>query len=354
MEIKRVRYAHNRQAKKPRRRLLFVGLFCVILLLLGGYGIASFGKGASNKGTSIPSAETTPPQPTLAEDAQQDVQLAWPGVGQAAVGSVEDGLLARSSHNEELRPTASMAKVITALAIMEKQPLKPGQAGRSYTITSKDVANYHAHLAKGGSVLPVREGMVLTQYQAMQAMLIDSANNIADMLVERTFGSTEAYVSYVQGMLHRMGLSRTVVADASGFSPATASTPSELITIGIAALKKPVIAEIVAQPQAPIPGVGIIKNTNDLLGTDGVFGIKTGTTNEAGSCLLFAARYAAEDGQEGTFVGIIMGDTNATSLFGDIRKLLASAKQSFGLVKAQPATSVVAPLPNHKDRAPKQ
>ena len=62
MKIKRARYtyAHEPQARKPRRRLLFVGLFSVILLLLCAYGIASF-----IKDTSMPSAETVPSQATL-------------------------------------------------------------------------------------------------------------------------------------------------------------------------------------------------------------------------------------------------------------------------------------------------
>jgi D-alanyl-D-alanine carboxypeptidase (penicillin-binding protein 5/6) len=288
---------------------------------------------------AAPSAETVPWQAALAED----VQLAWPAVGQAAVGSVEDGLLARSSDNEELRPTASIAKVITALAIMEKQPFELGQAGQTYTIAAEDVEDMNTYMAEDGSVLPLLIGMELTQYQTMQRMLIASDNNMADILAERIFGSMDAYVSYAQDMLNRMGLSRTVVADASGFSPDTASTPSELVAIGIAALKNPVIAEIVAQPQAQIPNIGIITNTNQLLGDDGVIGIKTGTTYEAGHCLLFAARYTAEDGEKVTIVGVIVGETDATRLFSDSRKLLASAKQGFGVVEAQPTGTVVAP-----------
>ena len=349
MKIKRARYtyAHGRQARKPRRGLLFAGLFSVILLLLCSYGVASF-----IKDKSMPSAEAVPSQMTLAED----VQLAWPAVGQAAVASVEDGLLARSSDSEELHPTASMAKVITALAIMEKQPFELGQAGQTYTITTEDIANMSAYIAEDGSVLPILIGMELTQYQAMQRMLIASDNNMADIVAERIFGSKEAYVSYAQDMLRRMGLSRTVVADASGFSPATVSTPSELVAIGIAALKNPVIAEIVAQPQAQMPDdtrYPIINNTNQLLGTDGVIGIKTGTTGQAGHCLLFAARYAAKDGQKVTIVGVIMGEKDATSLYSDSRKLLASAKQGFGLVDAQPADNIVAPPPKHRGREPR-
>lgn len=333
MRINRARhtYIRSRQTKKPHRRLLFVGLFGVTLLL----GYISF-----NQNPTTPSAEVVSTQVVQAKN----IQLDWPTAGQAAVGSVKDGLLARSSDNEALRPTASMAKVITALAIMEKQSFELGQSGQTYTLTAEDVAHYQDHVAKSGSVVPVYEGMVLTQYQAMQAMLIASSNNIADTLAERIFGSTEAYTSYAQAMLQRMGLNRTIVADASGFSPATVSTPSELVAVGIAALKNPVIAEIVAQPLAQIPDVGVIKNTNELLGVDGVVGIKTGTTNEAGSCLLFAAHYTAKDGQEVTVVGVIMGEANATSLFSDSRKLLTSAKQGLGLAEAQSA---------HRDRAPR-
>jgi D-alanyl-D-alanine carboxypeptidase (penicillin-binding protein 5/6) len=246
-----------------------------------------------------------------------------------------------------------MAKVITALAIMEKRPFEPGQTGQTYTLTDEDVAIYRAYVAKDGSVLPVYAGMKLTQYQALQMMLIASANNIADTMVARIFGSREAYTLYAQAMVQRMGLSRTVIADASGFSPNTVSTPSELVAIGIAALKNPVITEIVSQPQALIPGVGVITNTNELLGTDGVVGIKTGTTNQAGSCLLFAARSATvEAGKKVTIVGVILGGTSAVSLYSDSRELLESARQAFNLVETQPTGNAVEPPSKHKIRAP--
>jgi D-alanyl-D-alanine carboxypeptidase (penicillin-binding protein 5/6) len=341
MKSNRTYRTSSRRAKKPHRRLLFTGFFSVILFLICIYSVITFSK----NNTVVPSVEVASSSGlTLAKNAK----LAWPTTGQAAIGSMKDGLLARSSGNEKQRPTASMAKVIAALAIMEKQPFKLGQTGKSYTLTFSDVANYHAEAARNGSVVPVSVGMELTQYQAMQAMLIASANNMADTLAEKTFGSEEAYVSYAQKMLQRMGLNQTVVDDASGFSPATMSTPSDLVAIGIAALKNPVIAEIVAQPQAYIPGVGTITNTNELLGTDGVVGLKTGTTDQAGSCLLFAADYIAKDGQKVTIVGVIMGDADAASLFNDSRELLASARQGFGLVEAQPTGDADVPPPMHR------
>ena len=101
--------------------------------------------------------------------------------------------------------------------------------------------------------------------------------------------------------------------------------------IGIAALKNPVIARIVAQQQVQVPVAGNIKNTNQALGMNGMIGIKTGTTDAAGSCLLFAARYTAKDGRKGILVGVIMGDKNHKSLYSDSRDLLASAKKAINL-----------------------
>ncbi|HYG83924.1 MAG TPA: D-alanyl-D-alanine carboxypeptidase [Verrucomicrobiae bacterium] len=312
--------------KKPRRRLLFGSLVSIIPVVFLGYGMMTLGKDVAQ-----PPPAVTVPSPEVSKPKK--IQPLWPATGQAAIGSLEDGLLARSSPNEIARPIASMAKVITALAIMEKQPLELGQSGLPYTLTVEDVVNYHQYVAKNGSVVPVYEGMVLTQYQAMQAMLIVSGNNMADTLVKRIFGSMEAYTSYAQDMVQRMGLHQIVVADASGYSPATIGTPSEVVALGIAALKNPVIAEIVAQPEAWLPDIGHIKNTNKLLGTEGVIGIKTGTTDEAGSCLLFAARHTNKDGQNITIVGVVMGNPNLRSLYTDSRQLLTSVKHELGSVK---------------------
>jgi D-alanyl-D-alanine carboxypeptidase (penicillin-binding protein 5/6) len=332
-----VAYFKNIKLKQRMRIKKIIPLLLVPLIFIGYLAHSFFSKGRDE---------------IILKPLQPGVQLAWPAVGQAAIGSVEDGLLARSPTNQKTRPTASMAKVITALAIMEKQPFKAGQEGQTYSITRNDIASLNAYISEGGSVLPILIGMKLTQYQAMQRMLIASDNNMADILVERIFGSKEAYVSYAQDMLKHMGLSRTIVADASGFSQATVSTPSELVAIGIAALKNKVIAKIVAEQHAQMPVAGFIKNTNQLLGTDGIIGIKTGTTDKAGSCLLFAARYTTKDGHKGTIVGVIMGDTNHSSLYSDSRDLLASAKQGFGLVEDQSTRNVVARSPKQRMSLP--
>jgi D-alanyl-D-alanine carboxypeptidase len=57
---------------------------------------------------------------------------------------------------------------------------------------------------------------------------------------------------------------------------------------------------------ARVPVAGTVVNTNHLLGLDGDIGIKTGSTSEAGGCLLFAVRTAA-GGVPVTLVGAVLG-----------------------------------------------
>ena len=185
---------------------------------------------------------------------------------------------------------ASTIKIITALAILDKKPLQTGQQGPYITLGTSDVAIYQDYLRRGGSVAKVAAGEKISQYQALQAMLLPSANNIADSLVIWAFGSQKAYLSYAADFVASIGLKNTHLADASGFSPNSTSTAEDLVTAGLKAMRNPVIAEIVAQKQAKIPIAGVIQNVNWLLGKDGIIGIKTGHTDEAGGCYLFASR----------------------------------------------------------------
>jgi D-alanyl-D-alanine carboxypeptidase (penicillin-binding protein 5/6) len=101
-----------------------------------------------------------------------------------------------------------------------------------------------------------------------------------------------------------LGMTRTKYTDPSGFLPSTVSTAADQVTLGRAALQDPVFADIIAETSATIPVAGKIENYNDLLGKDGVFGIKTGSTTEAGGNLVFASRLEL-DGKVLTIVGAV-------------------------------------------------
>lgn len=288
----------------------------------------------------VPKAQAAVPQIALAPP--QEVPLSWPTSGQAAIGSVEDGVLASSSKSEQQQPIASMAKIVTALAVMEKQPFKKGESGQTYTLSAKDVGYYSDYLSKQGSVVIVRDGETITQYQALQGILIASANNLSTSLVERVFGSTDAYVTYANKMVGELGLTHTKIADPSGFLVETVSTPSDMIVLGQLALKNEVIADIVSQSDAILPVVGLVKNTNQLLLDSSVVGIKTGTTDEAGACLLFAATQEISKGHTTTVIGVVMDQADHAAVFAASKKLLDSAKKGFGESTIVPTGAVVA------------
>lgn len=257
----------------------------------------------------------------------QPVNLPWPASGQAALGASGYGLLA--SHNTQTPlPIASIAKVITAMAILEKKPLAAGDQGPNITFTQADVDLFNYYYANGGSVAQVSNGEVLSEYQALQAMLLPSANNMADSMARWVFGSVDAYVVYANQMVKNMGLNRTIVGGASGFDDKTTSTADDLVKLGIAAMNQPAIAQIVSQSTADIPVAGTVHNVNWLLGSDGVVGIKTGNTDKAGGCYLFAAKHTIS-GRQVTLVGAVLGLSQLNDAISAAKPIIESADSGF-------------------------
>jgi len=333
MEIKNSRYVFNkRQAKKRSSRVAAVFLVLVLLVSSGGYTLAALSKPIPELQVSII---------TLPNRVASQVKLPWPEIGQAAIGSLKDGVLETSSKNETRRPVASITKIVTALVLLEKSPYQLGTEGASYTVTSDDVEILNTYIAKNGTVIPVRAGQVITQQQAMQAILISSANNIADSLVINSFGSIDAYVTYANNYVNSKGLKNTTIADASGFSPLTTSTPSDLIKLGQFSLQQPVISSIVSTKQANLGVFGVVENTNRLLIDNFVIGIKTGNTDEAGNCLLFAVNHVVNASYTVTIIGVIVGSSSKEAINTESRNLINAAKAQFSSVTVASSGDVV-------------
>lgn len=255
----------------------------------------------------------------------EEVSLDWPSYGQSAIAIQDLGVV--ETHGQGApRPTASTAKVITMLAVLEERPLNLGESGPIITITQADVDNYNDYIAQNGSNTPVHVGLQLTQYQAIQSVLLASSNNMADTLAVWAFGSTENYHIYANEMVREIGATDTIIAgDASGLSSKTTSTASDMAKIALKALENPVLSEIVAQSSAEVPYAGTIYNTNRLLGNTEIIGIKTGETVEAGGNFLLGARLE-DGGQAQNVVVVTMGADLSPIAQADSLKLYNSAK----------------------------
>lgn len=218
------------------------------------------------------------------------------GFGQWAV-ALNGKTVAKSAEELEAQPIASTAKMIMALAVMEKKPFNLGETGETIMISSALYNIYTKYIAIGGSVTKVAIDESISEYDALASALIASSNNMADTLAIWAFGSLDEYSKYANEMVVRLGTTQTKVGpDASGFDAGTVSTAEDLVLIGDAVLKQPVLSEIVGKKSAEAPVVGLVENTNKLLGTDRIIGIKTGYIGDAsGYCLVSGYKEGEEN-----------------------------------------------------------
>ena len=229
---------------------------------------------------------------------------AWPAYGQAAVQIGQSQI--QAGPNQHAAPIASVAKVMTAYLVLCDHPLKVGEGGPTITLTDADVADTDRRRGRDESVVSIAAGEQLTELQALQALLLPSANNIAAVLARWDAGSADRFVARMNATPRSLGMTHTRYTDPSGFDDATVSTAADQVRIVDRAMRLPVFASIVATPSAALPIAGTVHNTNTLLGHNGFVGVKTGSDNAAGGCFAFRAiRWI--DGKRTTITGVVLG-----------------------------------------------
>ncbi|MCA9329761.1 D-alanyl-D-alanine carboxypeptidase [Candidatus Saccharibacteria bacterium] len=330
MRVIEPRLLHSKAQRKKKRLNKFSIFF--ILLIISAFSFGSYGYWRINLPLPDPSVTTAEPK-----YAAKTATFNWPEQSHAAVGAVGMGVLGQSSDDETPLPTASVAKIITALTVLEHKPLDLGEAGAVITPTIEDEAIYDKYITVNGSVSGITTGVSFSQYQALQALLLPSSNNMSETLTNWAFGSQQEYLKAANEYVKSKGLMHTTVADSSGFLADTKSTPSDLVRLGELALTNPVIAQIIQQRSADIPGAGTVVNTNRLLGQSDINGIKTGNTDEAGGCFLVSSTHRYENGKAVTVVVAIMSAPTITDAMNQSKPLLTQVKDGFGDVQVATA-----------------
>jgi D-alanyl-D-alanine carboxypeptidase (penicillin-binding protein 5/6) len=232
-------------------------------------------------------------------------EIAWPREGQAAVEVEGIGSFGTSGAATPV-PIASVAKLMTAYLTLLEHPLAPGRQGFAVTITPAEVTEEGERVALGESTLSVKAGERLTERQALEALLLPSANNIAALLARYDGGGTAAFVARMNATARALGMRATTYTDPSGFNDETVSTAADQLKLARAAMRIPTFAAIVGMPSVALPGVGRVANYDVLVGMDGYVGVKTGSDRAAGGCLVFAKRVTA-GGWRLTVLGVVLG-----------------------------------------------
>lgn len=224
----------------------------------------------------------------------------------------ETGEILYEKNAHEKNYPASITKLTVALLVFEA--IDAGQLSLDQPITARESA--FEGLSIYGSTAGIKVGEVLTVEQLLQCMLIVSANEACNILAEWDAGSIAAFVDAMNAKAKALGCENTHFVNPSGLhDPDHYTSAWDLYLITKAAMQYPEFMEICDSAKAVIPATNLSKErtlytTNHLLSTWRVIGyrdkrahgIKTGSTSDAGHCLISSA-------QEGElhFVSVVMG-----------------------------------------------
>ncbi len=223
----------------------------------------------------------------------------------AALADADTMRLLWSRQPNAERPIGSITKVMTALVVIEagglNRPIRIPRAVFRY------VAKYQ------GESAGLHPGDVLTTRQLLEALLLQSACDAAYVLATTYGPGMAAFLAKMNAMALKLGMTHTHFTSPDGLpyptEYSTYSTPADLLTLGIAAMKLPLFRSIVRQSfyhlakKRGLHHAYWWDNTNNLITSyRGADGIKTGYTDAAKHCLLFEAVHHGT-----TLIGVVLG-----------------------------------------------
>ncbi|MFC9623641.1 D-alanyl-D-alanine carboxypeptidase [Streptomyces sp. NPDC056930] len=231
--------------------------------------------------------------------------LPWPGEGQGYMAATGLGTV-DSFGEQKAVPIGSVAKAMTAYIVLKDHPLKKGEKGPSIKIDAKAESEGKLYTEGESTLDTVRAGDKLTEQEALSAIMIPSANNIARLLARWDAGSEKAFVKKMNDTAKSLGMTNTTYTDPSGLNATTVSSAEDQVKLGQKLVEIPALMDITKRPSWTDPSGKFHRNYNTLVPYNGALGIKTGSTTKAGGNLLFAA-HKMVGGTDQLIVGAVLG-----------------------------------------------
>lgn len=248
-------------------------------------------------------------------------------------------------------PTASMAKMMTALITMEE--IANGR------LKLTDQVTVSARSSKmGGSQIYAKEGQQFTVQTLLQALMIQSANDAAVSLAEKIAGSEESFADIMNQRAKSLGLNESHFTDPHGLpnsaNPKAINTMSahDLAILGVELMKYPLMREYAKTPTLPFSNgtfTSGLTNPNHLINPhkvnyyDAATGIKTGYSGPAGYCVTASAKKGDME-----LVCVVMGARSSSgplSSFGIAQRLMAQAFAQYNMTTVLKKGAVVGQAP---------
>lgn len=237
------------------------------------------------------------------------------------------GIVVASSGGDEPRPMAGAAKVVTALVVLDAFPLTAGEAGPTIPITAADADRYRQMNDLGQRVLRVSAGQQWSEFEVLEAVLLGSSNNHAELLTNWAFGSVDGYLEAAKGWLADNGFDGIRVTDATGLDPANVALARDLARLTEVALGHPVIAEIMATDSVRTRAGERIQNQASYLPEHGIRALSRSYTDPSAICLLFAIDVTVGN-DTATVFGAVLGAPSYPGLERDITAVAVATAQN--------------------------
>ena len=213
----------------------------------------------------------------------------------------------------EIRPCASITKVMTLCLTLDA--IDSGRLAMDTPLTAS------AHAASmGGSDIWLKEGEIMTVDDLIKATVIMSANDAAVVLAENVAGSEEAFVAKMNEKAAQLGMNDTVFKNCNGLDEEGHVTSAyDVALMSRELLKHPQITDYTLTWIDYVrDGATQLVNTNKLIRSyQGITGLKTGTTSQAGSCI-----YATAERNGLKLIGVVLGAGSTDDRFQDAAALL--------------------------------
>ncbi len=273
--------------------------------------------------------------------AGRPAALPFPSRGEAAVEVSGLGLVGATAR-QRCVPMASVTKIMTAYIILKDHPLLGDSGGPEFTMTSSDHEAWIEAVESDESNLEVVTGEHLDERQLLQALMIPSADNIADYLARWDAGSIPAFVDKMNAEASTLGLGCTHYADASGVNPLSRSSSVYQAKLAGLAMQDSALRSITDEMGVRFPVAGEFWNIyNPAIGVDGIIGVKSGFTDAAQVCLITAA-WRALDGHRVLVISAVLGQPS--SLYAaaqDDEALLDAVTKELRVVTLLPAEAEI-------------
>jgi serine-type D-Ala-D-Ala carboxypeptidase (penicillin-binding protein 5/6) len=191
--------------------------------------------------------------------------------------------LLRASNADTQRAPASTTKLLTGLIALK-------------TLKETDIIRVGSEVNVDGSKLGLSPGDEITVHDLLTALYIHSANDAAAALAVKVSGSISAFAKEMNDYSSTLGCTHSNFTNPHGMpDPNHYTTANDLSIVARAFLNSPELMEFVKEANATVHWkdshgrnrTSVVINTNSLLGVyPGDQGLKTGTTTEAGQCLV--------------------------------------------------------------------